>query len=212
MKIFGIGMYANPDADDLAKVDSVEFAHFSVVGTWNYRREPCDQCGYYWQEIISPLLVQWEPSSRRIGDFSWDGPFGYTFLLKAPVARRLNESGLAIKTAAVEYVKPDRKGEVVEFPYTGPQLVWAKDLPMVELDREASGVSQTSSCSSCGDVRYTFRDNGIIIRENDWQNHHIFRIATNGPALTFVTELGRSIIEREELTNISFREAGEIMR
>ena len=131
--------------------------------------------------------------------------------MKKDVARRLADSVFEVDTAPIEYIKPERKRNVVGYPYAGPELVWAKDIPVVELDLEASDVSETRSCLSCGDIRYTLCETEIVTRECDWSNHHIFRIATNGPAIPFVTERGRSVIEGCSFTNIHFREAGEIV-
>ena len=48
MRIFAMGMFSNPNAEELATIKSAEFAHFSIVGTWDYQREPCEDCDYYW--------------------------------------------------------------------------------------------------------------------------------------------------------------------
>jgi len=204
-------MYERATAEGIASLSTARFAHFSVTGTWVYRREPCKTCGYYWQETVAPLLVQWEPSSEMIGDFSWDGPFGYVFVVKSGVAEMLHSMHLECRFLPVDYVKPDRKRSTVPFPYDGPTLLWGQCTETVNVDMKASQVNVESSCSECGDVRYTFRDSGIIVRRKQMQQLKMFRIATNGPALTFVTEEGRRLIENAALSNIAFSEAGQII-
>jgi len=211
LKIYYIGMYENPTTERLAAMKTVAYAHFSVVGTWAYRREPCNVCGYYWQEIVPPLLVQWEPSTHVIGDFSWDGPFGDKFVVKNHVSDALNAMQFECGFLPVEYVEPERKRNTVPFPYEGPHLLWGQCSAIVDLDMEASGVELLSSCSACGDVRYTFRKDGITIRNRKWNGQKMFRISTNGPALTFVPEDGRRMIEEAGFSNIAFSEAGEIV-
>ena len=205
-------MYENPTADRLAEMTSAKYAHFSVLGTWNYRREPCNVCNYYWQEIISPLLVRWEPSTEEIGDFSWDGPFGSKFLLKRNVVNTFESIGFDCLFFPISIVRPKRKRNTVPFPYVGPELLWAKCNDTVDLDREASGVKVESSCVECGDTRYTFRKSGILIRRKNWNQQMMFRISTNGPDVVFVTEEGRHRIRDAGLSNVEFTEAGEIVQ
>lgn len=204
-------MYENPTADRIAAITSVDFAHFSTIGTWVYRREPCITCDYYWQALVPPLLVQWEPSSARIGDFSWDGPFGFTFVVRKIVADTLQTLGFDCHFAPVKVVRPERKRNTVSFPYSGPKLLWGQCSANVDLDMAASCVVRESLCPACGDVRYTFRNSGIVIRRKDWNRQLMFRISTNGPACVFVTADGRGRIEDAGFSNIAFTEAGQII-
>ncbi len=211
MRIYYIGMYEAPTAQKISLLKTAHFAHYSIVGTWTYLRDPCKKCNYYWQRIVAPLLIQWEPSTEVIGDFSWDGPFGTKFVVTERVVDKMNLMGFDCLFSEVQYVRPDRKRNVVPFPYAGPRLRWCQPTAMVSLDMERSVVAVVSHCLECGDVRYTFRDNGIVIRKQEWKQKDIFRIATNGPDLAFVTEEGRRLIEEAGLTNIAFTDAGEII-
>lgn len=210
MNIYCIGMYGNPSVEWLAELASAEFAHFSALGTWSYRREPCKTCTYFWQEVVPPLLVQWEPSSEQIGVFSWDGPFGNKFIVKRHVAETMISFQFGCKFSPVEFIKPDRTRNTVGFPYTGPELLWGQCNVTVDLDMEASKVIRESSCPACGDVRYTFRNRGIVIRHDQWNGEKIFRISSNGPDVVFVTEEGRRMLRDACFSNIAFTEAGEI--
>jgi hypothetical protein len=214
VRIYRIGMYENPTTDGLLAMKSVAYAYFSVLGKWVSKRDPCNACGWHWQELGPPLLIGWEPSADVLGDFSWNGPFGYTFLVKEHAAARLRDMQVACDYFPVEYTAPIRAGSAkcVAIPYVGPQLTGALCQSFVELDMHASEVTKTKSCSVCGWLKYSFRYDGIVIRERDWHGENMFRITTNGRSeATFVTEHGREMIEREQLTNIAFSEAGEIM-
>lgn len=210
MNIYSIGMYENPTVESLSQLKVVEFAHFSVVGTWAYRREPCKTCQYYWQEIVPPLLIQWEPSTERIGDFSWDGPFGERFIVRKHVSELLQSFQFGCNFSQVEVAKSKRTKNTVPFPYKGPELLWGQCQVTVDLDMKASGVKVESSCPDCGDVRYTLRKSGIVIRRSQWNRQHMFRISSNGPAIVFVTENGRQMLQTAGLTNVAFAEAGVI--
>ena len=210
MKIYRIGMYENPSVEWLANLTSVEFAHFSAIGTWSYRREPCKTCTYHWQDLVPPLLVQWERSTNRIGDFYWDGPIGDIFIVKRHVAETMNSLQFGCAFLPAEVVKPERKRNTVEFPYIGPELLWVRCNVTVDLDMRASKVVRESSCPDCGDVRYTNVDKGIVIRHKDWKGEKLFRISSNPGEFCFVTEEGRRILEHARFSNIAFTEAGEI--
>ncbi len=212
MKIYCIGVDKASLAAEEVRRSDVRFAFFSAVGTWTNEREPCEVCGWHWQKKVPPLLVQWEPSSDVIGDFSWDGPYGYSFVVKEPVAAALAAMGFECQFFPVEYVKPERAARTVPFPYSGPKLLWGQCTQEVGLDMEASGVEQSSSCEVCGDSRYTFRFEGIVIRREMWGRQKMFRIGTNGrSAATFVTEEGRRLLEDKGFSNLPFLAAGEIL-
>ena len=210
LNIYLIRMYQNPTTDKIVET-SATFAYFSAVGTWTNQREPCKACGWHWQMRIPPLLVQWQPSSNVIGDFSWDGPFGYTFVVKSDVASVLRRMQYEFEYYPVKYVKPQRKRGTVAFPYMDPSLLWVECPAKVDLDKEASAVELKSACSACGDLRYTFRYNQIVIRRHQWHGEKVFRITTNGRSdATFVTEDGRKLIEDSKFSNINFSVAGQI--
>ena len=205
-------MYNDPTIDQLVAMKSARFAHFSALGTWSDGKE-CKICGAHTYEYIPPLLVRWEPSTEIIGDFSWDGPFGYLFIVKDHVAKFLRAMIFGCDFYSVEYVPPKQKRKIkcCPYPYEGTELKWGKCNTFVDLDLQASEVSIRESCSVCGTVDYTFRNNGIVIPRRNWRGEKMFRITTNGKSLaTFVTEEGRSLIEDAGFSNVAFAEAGEI--
>lgn len=207
-------MYEKPTVDGLMAMKSVPFAHFSALGTWVSKREPCEACGWHWQDYGPPLLVKWEPSTDVIGDFSWDGPFGYVFIVQQHVAEVFRTMPFECDCLDVEFVPPAARSgaNCVPFPYRGPKLVWGRCDTFVDLDMEASKVALTRACPICGDVRHTFRNEGIVIRRDKFDGQRMFRITTNGRSLaTFVTEDGRRLIEHARFSNINFQEAGEIV-
>ena len=212
MKIYCLGLNEQFLAPEDIPIASVRFAFFSAVGTWTDEREPCKACGWHWQALAPPLLVQWERSSTEIGDFSWDGPYGTICVVKTSVAERLTKLGFDCHFSAVDYVKPNKKRRTVPFPYTGPRQLWLQSSPMVDLDMGASGVKLESCCDVCGDMRYTFRYEGIAIHRDQWNGRKIFRISTNGRADTmFVSEEGLRLLEETGFTNVQVRAAGEIV-
>jgi hypothetical protein len=208
-------MYENPTVDRLMEMQSAPFAHFSALGTWF--PDPwtvCSSCGNDNQICIEPLLVQWEPSTDRIGDFSWDGPFGYVFIVQRRVVDLFQSNGMECDFLRVKYVPPEskrRRAKCVPYPYTGPELRWAECNTLLDLDMNASGVEVKMSCPVCGTIKYTFRKEGIVIRRNQWHGENLFRIRTNGrSAATFVTEEGRQLLQKAKCSNVAFSVAGEI--
>ena len=213
MRIYCLGVNeALFSASDIP-VSEVRFAFFSALGTWKAKRAPCEACGWHWEYRASPFQVRWEPGSDVIGDFSWDGPYGYAFVVKEEVGAALQKKGFTLDLLPVEYVKPKaRRGmKCVPYPYAGPKLWWAECNAFVNLDLQASGVALESSCAECGNVRHTFRYKDIVINRREWHGEKMFRIKTNGRSrATFVSEEGFQEIQQAGFTNVAFSEAGEI--
>jgi len=192
----------------------VPYAFYAAIGTWKYRRPPCPTCEWHWQYPAEPLLVQWEPYRDNIGDFSYNGPTGeYNFIVTDQVARFFEQRHFPCELRRIEYVKPRRRGKLpcVPFPYQGPRQLWPECTSYLELDQEASGVKLESSCPDCGDVRHTFRYEGIVIPKNNWSGEPMFRIKTNGwSAATFITADAKRQLEDAGFTNLLCRKAGQI--
>jgi hypothetical protein len=190
------------------------FACFSALGTWGGPSGLCNTCQQHWKDYTEPLLVQWEPSTDTIGDFSWDGPWGYLFLVTEPVVAFFHRQGFRCNFLGVEYVEPEKgskRSKCVPYPYAGPQQLWGKCETFIDLDPEASGVRLMIDCSECRRKKYTFRNEGIMIPRVNWHGEKMFRITTNGKsAATFVTEEGRRLIEDAGFSNVAFRPAGII--
>lgn len=215
MKIYLPGPVDCPNPERITAPGAPRFAFFAAVGTWSpSTAKLCKTCGDPGQNLVEPLLVEWEPSSDVIGDFSWDGPFGYVFIAKRPVAEFMKRNRFGYDCLRVDYPKPElarRRRLCVSSPYSGSELVWIECNVYLELDKQQSIVKLESQCATCGAIRHTFRYKGITIRGQDWHGEKMFRIRTNGKsAATFVTEEGRELLEREKFTNIAFSEAGEI--
>lgn len=213
MKIYCLGLSEEFGQSDFSKSPKPAWAQFSAVGTWNAERRLCEVCGWPWEELVPPLLIQWESSTETIGNFSWDGPFGYQCVVTEDTSESLARMIDGIEYADVVVLEPDRKRRVVPFPYTGPRLLWLRTQTCVELDREASEVEKTVDCSICGHEEFTFKYESIVIRKSDWNGEHIFRIKTNGnSAATFITEELKNQIESVGFANFQCRVAGEISR
>jgi hypothetical protein len=214
LTIYLLGMYESPTTDWLMNMKMVAYAHFAAVGTWVSKRSPCEVCGWHWQEYGPPLQIQWERSTDVVGDFSWDGPFGYLYLVKEAIADSLSTMKFKCRFLPVKVVPPAKRSRarLVPSPSQTPKLLWAVCETFVELDRQASEVVEGEQCSACGRVESTFRRDGIVIRRRDWHGEQIFRIATNGNSeATFVTEEGRRLIQGAGFSNIAFTPAGEIV-
>jgi hypothetical protein len=208
-------MYENPTTERLMVMKAAAFAYFSAIGTWASIREPCKACGWHWQVYSPPLLMQWERSTDLIGDFSWDGPFGYLYVVRENVATKLHEMQFDCSFLPTEYVPLKRKLNMRQrtwYPHESPNLLWGVCDTFVDLDMKLSSVELISSCSVCGAQRFTFRNNGIVIRRRNWRGNMMFRVTTNSNSLaTFVTEQGRKLIQKADLSNVAFSEAGEII-
>jgi hypothetical protein len=216
LNIYRLGMYESPTTDRILTMKSVQYAHFSALGTWSPSASGvCNRCGAHGQDLIEPLLVQWEPSTEVMGDFSWDGPFGYVCVVKSAVADYFRKNAFRCSFLNAEYVPSEscpRRTRCVRYPYDGPRHFWLRCEDFVDLDPTASGGVTKTMCLLCGRVRYTFRNENIVIRRKDWHGRKMFRISTNGKSLvTFVSEEGKQAIQMQMFSNVAFTRAGEIV-
>jgi len=213
MNIFLIGKHENPTTDRVSSLKS-SFADFSAVGTWVDDGSRCDACGWHGQSLRQPLLVEWEAGEDEIGDFSWDGPFGYISVVTRNVANFFRDYDYACAFHSVEYVAAQHAvgSPSAPYPYEGPKQLWLESTRFVHLDLDASNVSIKLSCDKCGRVKYSFCKQGIAVPKANWNGEKMFRLAENGPSFaTFVTDLARREIEAQGFSNISFTLAGKIV-
>ena len=149
---------------------------------------------------------------NQIGDFSWDGPFGYLSLVTQNVVNFFHDYDCAFHS--VEYVIAQQAAgsPIVPRLHEGTKLLWLESTRFVHLDPDASDVSIKRLCGKCGRVKYSFCKHGIVIPKANWNGEKIFRLTENGPSFaTFVTDEARREIEVRGFSNVSFTPAGKIM-
>ncbi len=190
------------------------FAECSVVGSWSKGGKPCKACQLTTQDLTEPLLVEWEPGSDVIGDFSWGG---YTAVVKEEVKSFFERSHFECQFGIVKVVPfPERikKSKIPQapFPYTGPVLHWLRPTEFVELDEKQSCVNIRVDCQECGQKDYTFRRTGLVIKATALGNRKLFRIKQFGKSkATFVTEEVATQLTHAGFSNFHCHEAGVIV-
>ncbi len=214
MKIYCLGIDWRLGNCEYETWPVVEYAYFSAIGTWS-KGFNCE-CGEHNQDLIPPLLVQWERSSSQIADFSYNGIFEYTFITQLHVARFMQEHGFECEFYPVEYVAPTSKAkkDIVPYPYAGPQQYWVECETYLDLDKQASGVLlQKPPCSICGHpARYSWFYNRNIFSKSSWHGEKMFRIGNIGKSsATFVTQEGLDLLLSQNYSNLLYLEAGEIV-
>lgn len=200
-----------------------DFAEASRLGAWSDNRR------------VEPIILQWEPGSDLLGDFT---PTGFdSDLVASDRAVKALEKGSVrgFRLGQVEFEEhpkskrlPKRKPRV-KLPYSGPRLF--EVIPTTEVEFVASrssvefsdttgkrvagveGIEHISSSwdASAKQVRINrvqrIAGKGIFVRENDLGDSGIFKV--RGFGWIFCTEGTKALIEREGLTNIAFHEVGE---
>jgi len=185
-----------------------KYASFSHIGTWT-KGALCKKCEQPTSKLVQPLMIEWEPGSDVIGNFSW---CGYTTIVTSDIGDYLTEMGLDVEMSEVVVVESTARGKnMVAYPYKGPELKWLlpnKRLPLNELK---SGVDLLVDCDECGQKKYTFKRDGIFIDKDKWFGEKIFYIEqfTRSDAM-FVTEEAMRIIKKADYGNVGFFEAGMI--
>lgn len=193
--------------DDPAR--PAEFARFSHVGTWADDRV-CGACGESSARLVEPLQIEWEEGTARIGDFSW---CGYSCVVTDVVRQRLEHEAFECRFGRVEVQEPAAPSSRprVAFPYRGSTLSWLMPTARVRLDVRASEVELKSDCRACGQKRYTFKREGLVISRADWSGEKLFLIDQFGrSSAKFVTESGLGVLMRGRFNNLCPRLAGTI--
>lgn len=184
-------------------------ARFSHVGTWTSGKL-CNKCEQPSSYLVEPLQIEWEPDSDFICDFSW---CGYTPVLKETVAIHLQKNGFEFNFGNVTHCKATTKSKkkLVPFPYVGSKLVWLMPFEKIPINERNSGVQLIISCDECGQNKYSFKTEGLIIDMKNWSGQHIFHIKQfSRSRAIFVTEEAVAILKNLEIGNITFSEAGII--
>jgi len=219
----------------LADPGDHRFARASRRGSWSPSSGVCSECGASSQERIQPLVLEWEPGSDRVGDFTWPG-FGGDIAITEQVVKALKAFG-GFEPGSVEMVQ-DPNGSCrgkprVRLPYQGPPLYDLWVMQQVHLDLERSSVWLVKECGTCR--RRQFTVDGIERWETGWDKErresvkaHIPRSRGLGlyvaedvlagtaifrthefPGWILCTDPVKELVEKEGFTNVSFLEVGE---
>lgn len=186
-------------------------AHFAAVGSWvEDSWGQCAECGWHGQKLGEPLLVEWEPSSKDIADFSWDGPRGLNSIVTIKTMQLLVNLRFESCFGQVKYVEPETKGKhTVAWPYDGPEQRWLMDVPTVEPMLKESGISIQSECKACGRVKFNFKLQDIVVSHKELGKCKMFKLSTNGvSSAKFVTEEAMEELLSHNVSGIEFVEAG----
>lgn len=185
-----------------------KYARFSHVGTWK-KGKLCKKCEQPTSKLIQPLMIEWEPGSSVISNFSW---CGYTSVVLSNTGCNLVEKGFDCELGKVEILAPTSKGKkIVAYPYKGPELKWLLPNKRIPLNELKSNVDLLVDCDECKQKKYTFKSEGIFIDKDKWSGEKIFHIEQyNRSDAMFVTEEAMLIIKKADYKNVGFFEAGMI--
>ena len=158
----------------------------------------------------TPLLIEWEEGSDRLGDFSWCGGT-YHCVVTQETRNKLAFLNADIRWGAVRVNPPERKRvrhKRIPFPYNGPPLFFIIPRHRVFIDREQA---KRLLCPECGEYDGPTLLSNVSLRQNEAGAHRLFRLAENGRASAmFVAEDAAQQIQQAELKNVALIEAGEI--
>lgn len=216
------------------------FASAGRRGSWTEAAASglCPECGDSQQVRVKPLILEWDPGSDRVGDFTWPG-FGSEVVVVDRVLDVLRKHFEGFEPGPVEMVqdrklKPGKRRKPrVWLPYEGPPLHELWVTTWVHMDRNRSSAELERRCGTCGTEAWelygverwdshfdrermelvrTKTDRlpgaGVFISEVDLAGADIFRVR-EFPAAVFCTDAVRALIDKESFSNVSFLEMGE---
>jgi hypothetical protein len=197
------------------------YARASRLGTWFPEdAELCKECTADSSTRVRPLIIEWEPGSDMIGDFTWPGHLddiiisqrvreslegrfsGFEF---GPI--RMNEDPKLKKSSSAK----GRKKPRVSLPYQGPPLwdLWVTS--WCHFDLSASGMVLERECQTCHTKTFKplAEDQVLIVDIRTWDGSQIFK-TYECPACVFCLDEVKVKIERNEFSNVSFSRRGYI--
>jgi hypothetical protein len=199
-----------------------DYARAGRRGTWYPDPGPgvCPECGVSRQELVPPLIIEWEPDSDVIGDFVWPG-FDDTVVVSQRVRETFESHFRGFECKPVEMRQKaslkrpkritKRTRPRVWLPYEGPPLWHLWVTASAHMDLKKSGYEVVKVCSTCGRVSYnnpSFEDRYFVVDMETWGGEDIFRLYPSG--VVFCTPKVKDFVEDHGFTNVSFLEDGEI--
>jgi len=197
------------------------YARATRLGTWfPDDAELCQECGASNSSRVRPLVIEWEPGSDVIGDFTWPGLLD-DIIVSQGVRESLEgrfsgfEFGPVIMNQDPKSQKSStakgREKPRVRLPYKGPALwdLWVTS--WCHFDVFASGMVMEKECQTCHRKFFKPPDNEeiLIIDPRTWNGTHIFK-TYEYPACVFCVEEVKLEIEKNRFTNISLSRHGHI--
>lgn len=200
-----------------------EYARASRVGSWE--GEP--------PRRVRPLVMEWEPDSDVVGDFTWPG-FDSDVVITDQVANVLRAARVpGFQLGPVEMRENSEAGKrrskkpMVRLPYQGPRLwdLWVTTWTRIDMGRSTvTGERRT-------DGTLAYKVSGVQREETSWSQQRmelvrtmvprregeglfvppvrgIFRLE-EVPAWAFCTDDVKRLIEQHGFTNVAFLEMGE---
>ncbi|MBK9259924.1 MAG: hypothetical protein IPM54_08830 [Polyangiaceae bacterium] len=209
---------------DYAYADAIR-----VGGTW--------QPGEY-QERRRPIVIEWQPDSDVVGDFTWPG-FAADLVITDQVARALTDRGIqGFELRAVEMFESAKVAKMsrrrskrprVRLPYTGPKLwdLWVTAWRHADMERSTITIHQRADGSTDYDLSGVQHEETIcwdpekgVIREMRprIEGQGLFVPLIDGffrvfefDACIFCTDNVKCLIEEHRFTNVSFLEMGDVL-
>lgn len=208
-----------------------QFARASRVGTWEQQGDPPRSVR------VPPMVIEWEPSSTAVGDFTWAGPGEY--LVKKSVAEEIRDAGFGGFEMGVVEMRPNRdhkrpKRNMISLPYDGPEVVELMVTKWVPLDMEHStvkvaryedgkpvyaleGMETTKTVDwnrETGELEKIHIPRtpgmGAYVRKSELNDCSFFKMIEL-PVGFLCTDRARDFILDKCYTNIGFSEAGEVI-
>jgi hypothetical protein len=198
------------------------FAQAIRRGTWYPQGSKiCPECKTSQQTRVSPLIIEWEPGSDEIGDFTWPS-LGADLVVVQNVKDAFETQFNGIKFEPVEFwqARKTRKPKKITrrtkpriwLPYSGPTLWDVIPKRWCNLDLIKSNVFVVKICSTCGKTIYhrpPVHQRYLVIDPKTWGGEDIFRIYEYSNMI-YCTDKVKDFVERSGFSNVSFKEVGEI--
>ncbi|MBT9446443.1 MAG: hypothetical protein IV086_12150 [Hyphomonadaceae bacterium] len=182
------------------------FRSIHAVGTWTSWQ--CEGRAEH-NDLIPPLLVEWEKDGRDVADVSW-AYAGYKFIASARARELLERIGphFRFEPVTIKYgrLKP---GQPVYESIASKHFSWPVPVKSISIDPVRNGLEELVECPCCGKLKYKFKLRGLLANRSNLNELDAFCIREIGQySPVFVTEGYKDALTVAGLENIAFIEAG----
>lgn len=182
------------------------FRSMGVIGTWTSRR--CEG-GEEHNDLVPPLLVDWEKDGRDIAEVSW-AYAGYDFIASGRAREALERIGphFRFEPVVVKYgrMKP---GQPIYESIASKHFSWPIPVKAISIDPVRNELEKLVVCERCGKWKYKFKLRGLLADRAHLDELDAFCIREVGEySPVFVTESYKEALIAAGLENIAFIESG----
>ena len=195
-------------------------AYFAHVGTWKKIidgkdvRDACPTCEHSIYRLVSPLVIQnSDGPDLPLRDCSW---CMRCMIVTEECAQRIEAVGLRAQfdPVQVQYEGSGEAGNNEHNPFAGRRFRWPRGAVVAHLDLARMEIPESPACPRCKERFYTSKKEPLHLRCERGAESALLSVqefASFWGRRLYVSEVGKELVERAEVTNVNLRCVGDVV-